>query len=519
MGFTRKYTRLRPLTDRNASPTCPHPSQPFFQYWKAPITDDHPRLAVPEEDELKCLNLSLTIPKASAINPDRKIPVLVFIHGGAFIGGSHAIQVSGREVFDGADLSRHSMRIGKDIIVVGINYRVGPLGFLTSAELITYGKSCGDKDVANYGLHDQRQALQWLFKFIAGFGGDPDNITIQGTSAGSASCHYHTILPDRKFKRAILASGTFFGFGPRPLSDHQQLFDRVSQTVCHNKSANHKEALAALLSCSTRELTHSLHWDICYPLIDDFYITRKHLSGDFSGSDLPDTMIGGTSFESQATMPFFLNPTPSKIISDPALKEQIVRLCSANYMLSHFPELPFGCPSILKSYGLTKTLQTPSQDIHGWNHLVGSLMFNIAAIYTALSIQRNEPACRVWLFEYANTNTYLNNHSYRTAHHGVNDLFLFNPAPDQIPFDDQDSWNAGVQQTQRSWIEFVNGESPWQPLRRESRAENPAAIGPVFHFEDYGSSRVYETLKDCIGIELTEQYESVLKASNLAPRP
>ena len=92
-----------------SSKPCPHPHQPYYPYWEGPLTDDLPILNVPEVDEFHCLNLSLTIPKRCLISAGRKIAVLVFIHGGAFAGGSHAIQLSGREDFDGTNLVRHSI--------------------------------------------------------------------------------------------------------------------------------------------------------------------------------------------------------------------------------------------------------------------------------------------------------------------------------------------------------------------------------------------------------------------------
>jgi carboxylesterase type B len=72
--------------------------------------------------------------------PASKLPVLLFIHGGAFLGGSQSIQVSGRELFDATNLVRKSILRRQALIVVTINYRVGPLGFLASHELREFKK-------------------------------------------------------------------------------------------------------------------------------------------------------------------------------------------------------------------------------------------------------------------------------------------------------------------------------------------------------------------------------------------
>lgn len=133
-----------------------------------------------------CLYLNVYTPD---IKPKKPLPVMFWIHGGGLICGS------GNDDFYGPDyLIRH------DVVVVTINYRVGILGFL-----------CLDTEEipGNAGMKDQVAALRWVKKNIVNFGGDPDNITIFGESAGSASASYHLMSPMTKglLKRAILQSG------------------------------------------------------------------------------------------------------------------------------------------------------------------------------------------------------------------------------------------------------------------------------------------------------------------------
>ncbi|XP_017070568.1 esterase P, partial [Drosophila eugracilis] len=135
-----------------------------------------------EED---CLTVSVYKPK----NPSRDhFPVVVLLHGGSFM-------------FGGSRIYGHSnfMQEGT-MIVVKINYRVGPLGFA----------STGDKDLpGNYGLKDQRLALRWIKENIIHFGGMPDNIVLIGHSAGGASAHFHLLHEDfsQLAKAAISVSG------------------------------------------------------------------------------------------------------------------------------------------------------------------------------------------------------------------------------------------------------------------------------------------------------------------------
>ncbi|MGC0417808.1 carboxylesterase/lipase family protein [Embleya sp. AB8] len=104
------------------------------------------------------------------------LPVLVWIHGGSFTGGSGA-------AYDTSALAR------KGIVVVSVNYRLGPLGFLADPSLDPEGTG-GD-----YGLQDQQAALRWVKRNIAAFGGDPHRVTIAGESAGGISVAAHLVAP------------------------------------------------------------------------------------------------------------------------------------------------------------------------------------------------------------------------------------------------------------------------------------------------------------------------------------
>ena len=130
--------------------------------------------------------------------PGRKKPVMVWIHGGAFEAGGTI-----DPVFDCFNLVKEN----PDVIVVTIAYRLGVMGFLHLSHLPD-GKDY--PDAQNLGLLDQLKALKWVHENIAGFGGDPDNVTLFGESAGAASCTLQPLLPGshQYFKRLIAESGS-----------------------------------------------------------------------------------------------------------------------------------------------------------------------------------------------------------------------------------------------------------------------------------------------------------------------
>lgn len=141
-----------------------------------------------------CLYLNVWAPS----DAQRKLPVMVWIHGGAFTGGSGSVPI-----YNGAALAQ------RGVIVVTINYRVGVYGFLADKELRAEAPAgCG-----NYGLLDQIAALRWVKENIAAFGGDPERVTVAGQSAGAASVHFLISSPMASglFQQAIAESGSGMG--------------------------------------------------------------------------------------------------------------------------------------------------------------------------------------------------------------------------------------------------------------------------------------------------------------------
>ena len=135
-----------------------------------------------------CLNLNIYAPYEA-----EGAPVILFFYGGGFDSGLNA-----ENPFDGSGWAR------RGAVAVMANYRVGPLGYLTHEEIQKkYGRD------GNFGLDDQLTALRWVRAHIAAFGGDPDNVTLMGQSAGAISVQYLCLNPAHRglFRRAVMMSG------------------------------------------------------------------------------------------------------------------------------------------------------------------------------------------------------------------------------------------------------------------------------------------------------------------------
>ncbi len=142
-----------------------------------------------------CLYLNLWKNQA---DPTEKKPVMVFFHGGAYGWGGTV-----DPLYDG----RNFVTKQSDIILVTVGYRTGLMGFVD----LSYLEGGEDfPDAPNLGLLDQIEALRWVQKNISAFGGDPDNVTIFGESAGGGSASLLPIIPQAKglFRRAIAESGS-----------------------------------------------------------------------------------------------------------------------------------------------------------------------------------------------------------------------------------------------------------------------------------------------------------------------
>lgn len=149
------------------------------------------------EDESRhsedCLNLNVWTPQTDSHTDAPARPVMVWLHGGAFIMGSASHSYNNGSV----------MAALGDVVVVAMNYRLGAFGFFTADTEDAPG---------NMAFHDQLLALQWVHDNIRNFGGDPEQVTLFGVSAGAISANLHLLSPLSRglFRRAILQSGSLY---------------------------------------------------------------------------------------------------------------------------------------------------------------------------------------------------------------------------------------------------------------------------------------------------------------------
>jgi para-nitrobenzyl esterase len=209
---------VRPCTEYRSA--CPQPASELYD--------------VGDTDE-DCLYLNVWTP---ARNGDEALPVMVWIHGGAFLTGSGSL-----DLYNGEKLA------SRGVIVVTINYRLGPFGFLAHPLL---SKESPRNVSGNYGLQDQLAALRWVHDNIGSFGGDPGCVTVFGESAGAVSICDLMVSPLAKgmFHRAIVESGPLWVKEGLPASCHtldaaEHTGEELTRALACEKAGNIVDALRA----------------------------------------------------------------------------------------------------------------------------------------------------------------------------------------------------------------------------------------------------------------------------------
>ena len=228
-----------------------------------------------------CLYLNIWTPAEAK---EEKLPVFFWIHGGAFLHGCGA-----EKEFDGEEFARNG------VVFVSINYRVGALGFMVHPELDAENP---EGISGNYGIFDQAAALDWVYENIAAFGGDPENITIAGQSAGCMSVQVliSSPLTKGKIKRAILQSGGGLNGLVRDTSGETRL--QATQLLMEALGATNIEEMRNIPAEKIAEAQYTIRVNdaLCWrPVIDGYLLPAATddlaLQGEVHDIDY---MIGST---------------------------------------------------------------------------------------------------------------------------------------------------------------------------------------------------------------------------------
>lgn len=274
---------------------------PCFQPKSRPGSIYAEELAEMSED---CLSLNVWTPQKA-----RKLPVFVWIHGGSLTTGA-----SSQTMYDG-------LKLAKDcIVVVSINYRLGVLGYLAHPEL---SAESADAISGNYGLLDQIEALRWVKRNIEAFGGDPENVTIAGESAGGLSVMYLMASPAARglFAKAIAQSAYMITTPELKETRHgveaaETVGQRLTATLGAKNIADLRAMDAAALTASA-----ALAGYVPFGAVDGRVFPRQLVDVFDRGEQAPVPLLAGFNSGEIRSLRFLAPPPPA----DAAAYDAIVR--------------------------------------------------------------------------------------------------------------------------------------------------------------------------------------------------
>jgi para-nitrobenzyl esterase len=243
------------------APACPQPLPPPGSFYQTEF------FKTSERQSEDCLYLNVYTPARA--NTDR-LPVMVWFYGGGFVQGSGSLPS-----FDGDALARNG------VVLVTINYRLGPLGFLALPELAAESP---DHVSGNYGLLDMVAALRWVQANIGGFGGEKENVTIFGQSAGALGVGAMMASPLAKglFRRAISHSDPMFG-----MNEPMQTLAQAEQGGAKFTEALHVSTVAELRMLPSTELVRAMGTSsVAFGM-------KSNVDGHVLPHDLPEMIVTG----------------------------------------------------------------------------------------------------------------------------------------------------------------------------------------------------------------------------------
>ena len=237
------------------SPICPQDKVSDGVYKKEFYSEEMPEAS---ED---CLYLNVWAPTSLK---EEKLPVIVYIHGGAFTSGW-----SFNKEIDGAAYAE------RGIVFVTINYRLNIFGFLAHTELSVESENGFS---GNYGLLDQLTALKWVHENIVAFGGDPDNVTLFGSSAGACSIYDLVCSPlsEGLIHKAILSSGDGIGGSSHDLELTDM--EKIGEEICGAFGVNSIELLRRIPAEKLLERMATF-WPVSVAVSQTFHYLTPNVDG------------------------------------------------------------------------------------------------------------------------------------------------------------------------------------------------------------------------------------------------
>lgn len=406
------------LESTKFSPVAPQPPSPFT-----------PQPAPPQSEE-DCLTLNIWTPAAD----DKKRPVMFWIHGGSYKTGS-------ADNYDGIPLAKRG-----EVVVVIINYRLGPLGFLYLPDAPNVS--------ANVGLLDQIAALKWVKENIVNFGGDPENVTVFGESAGAGAICCLIGMPAAKglFNRMIPQSGSTSPLGyqkGRAIATTQRLFSLLEiekDDIESLRKTSAEEIIKAQTKMDQQVLEGGTAFALGYsPLTDGKTLPKHPLKAVLDGETKNIEVLHGTNKDEMRLWELWY----------PSVKNSEELFNRLNLMTKPMGQSEEKVREIIDLY--SETRENPTEI---FNAIITDTFFRIPSIRLAEMQSKIQPDTYMYMFTYPSP---IRNGSLGAVH-AIEIPFVFGTLDmprilELFPASNKETENLSAKMMD-SWISFARSGSP-----------------------------------------------------------
>lgn len=377
-------------------------------------------------------------------------------------------------------LLRHAQACGHPCVLVQVNYRLGTFGFAASSDLAAeMDGGSQTHPVGNFGLVDQRNALEWVNRHIQDFGGDPGNISIFGVSAGSSSIHTHLMAghSHQLFDRAIMMSGAAPSLGPLPMRHYQDEWERLCRKA-EVQASDPAQRLRQLRQLSAEEILRNSSTAAMGPVEDGKLVPAGwRFRDEVPRSRCKQIILGDTNTEG-IVFDFVLKELSQEKFHERANATLGVGL--ARELREQFGFVPDGSSQ-------------PADDfLRAARLLFGNVLFN----YSHTGIAEASCASKIWagqvfLYHFEETSPFPGT-TQGLSYHGFCALMMHLNELERVPAPTQ----KVSLETARLWTAFAHGHQPWEPY---STARRFMRLGPAgetgMHSFETDETRPYGYLK------------------------
>ncbi|KAI8722865.1 Carboxylic ester hydrolase [Fusarium sp. LHS14.1] len=425
----------------------PFPCQPPRDFYPIP-SPERPWVENPSTSSTDCLSLNISVPNKPSTSAGQSLyPVMVFMHGGAFVYAA-----GGAAIYDGRALADISNQINEPTIIISVNFRLGVFGFLASKEIREYNLEFGEEGVGNYGLWDQVQALRWVQQHIAAFGGDPKQVTLFGQSAGGVSANVHLLRDEPLFSSTIIQSGLLPLCGVLSVEEYQGIYDKLLSALDIPIDLPPRERLQRLIDVDEDKLTAAMVPVCVIPVItfspcDDGYLIGQPMPkySDYANFKPPSwctrIMIGDVANECVIWNKSF------RSMDAPTLVDKI----------KHFVGSESKAEKLMSLYNIRPT---DDHDDSFWK----VEKFTTDGLYTAVNwtLIRSFPAVYAYHFDVPSP---FDNDWAGLAHHSLDNVYVWSLLRDHLP----PSHREISAKMSSMWLKFANGQEPWERFDKSGR--------------------------------------------------